>query len=304
MSAKPTVLLNTVLEFLKTKYPNAKNLKPHQEGMESQVFSFNDDVRKYILRLNRDEEGFRKDALCEKLFAHHLSIPKIIAHGRFDQNLFFCISNFADGTTLQDCNPAQLQPLIPMVQELQEKISQLPIAGLNGFGPFNSSGEAEYASWKSYLHSLTNAQNWPQLKSKLEPAQTEILNGAIRHYESLIRTCPETRAVYHGDFGSNNVLVKDNKITALIDWDCAGTGDPLIDIAGAYYWASHLECMRLQAEYADSTLAALPNYRQRIDCYQLKTGIAEIKEGLEENEPLETLDWHFNALAEISKQVA
>ena len=88
--------------------------------------------------------------------------------------------------------------------------------------------------------------------------------------------CPEERKLVHGDFGSNNVLADGRQITAVIDWDNALYGDPLYDVAGAYFWSTWLMCMEKSARYWDTTLASLPSYRDRIQCYQLNVGLREI----------------------------
>lgn len=272
--------------------------------MESRVFVFETSGRNYILRLNKSEEGFRKDALCQKLFASYVPIPEIIEYGRFDETVSFCISDFVNGVTLEDITVRQLPALIPQVQELQENISRLPTGDIAGFGPFNSNAKTAHSRWHAYLRELANPNAWTELTTNLKQPEVEIVTNAIRLYENLIKACPEIKAIYHGDFGSNNVLVDEGKIAAIIDWDCAGIGDPLWDIAGAYYWSTHLDCMRLQAEHAQETLSHLPNYQQRIECYQLKVGLTEIQEELGFEGSKDRLQWFIERLAQTTKSVS
>ena len=42
---------------------------------------------------------------------------------------------------------------------------------------------------------------------------------------------PARRALLHGDFWPGNVLWRDNRIVAVIDWEDAAVGDPLADVA-------------------------------------------------------------------------
>ena len=57
----------------------------------------------------------------------------------------------------------------------------------------------------------------------------------MQNYLKLIEYCPEEHKLVHGDFGSNNVLTDGQKITGVLDWDCALYGDPLFDVAGSFF---------------------------------------------------------------------
>lgn len=298
MSKKPSVSLQLVKAFVSAKYPNASTLVPHKEGMDSQVFTFETGGEKSVLRLNFTGEGFRRDALCQKLFGADIPIPNIVEFGAFNADTFYCVSAFVgNSNTLQDLTSDELPALIPQVQKLYTVIEQQSVAAISGVGPFNSYGDAAHESWQAYLRSVVSRNGWGSLRARLSPQQLDIVERAEALFEEFLPACPEMRSLYHGDFGSNNVLVEDGKIVGVIDWDCAGVGDPLVDIAVSYFWSSHLECMRLQAEFAEKTLAHLPNYRQRIDCYQLRIGLEEIRDGLETNCPPEMLNEDVQRLA-------
>jgi hygromycin-B 4-O-kinase len=94
------------------------------------------------------------------------------------------------------------------------------------------------------------------------------------------------------------VLAADGKIVAVLDWDCAAYGDWLFDVAGAYYWRGHLMCMDVQARYYERELAQLPNYRERIDCYQLRAALIEMYVNAQRRD-LEKLSWHSARCQEI-----
>ena len=42
----------------------------------------------------------------------------------------------------------------------------------------------------------------------------------------------EDRVIVHGDFGFHNLLVTRERVTAVLDWELATIGDPLVDLAG------------------------------------------------------------------------
>ena len=42
----------------------------------------------------------------------------------------------------------------------------------------------------------------------------------------------EDRVIVHGDFGYHNLLVQRDRVTAVLDWELATIGDPLVDLTG------------------------------------------------------------------------
>jgi hygromycin-B 4-O-kinase len=97
-------------------------------------------------------------------------------------------------------------------------------------------------------------------------------------YTALVNRCPEERALVHGDFGANNVLVNQGSVSGVLDWEQALVGDPLYDVANTRFWATYLPCMDMQAAHFDRTLAGVPGYRDRVLCYALRIGIEEARE--------------------------
>lgn len=58
---------------------------------------------------------------------------------------------------------------------------------------------------------------------------------------------PDISALLHGDFWPGNILWKDGRIAAVVDWEDAELGDPLADLANSrleILWAFGLEAMR------------------------------------------------------------
>ena len=65
-----------------------------------------------------------------------------------------------------------------------------------------------------------------------------------RVMDALLPAVTEIRKLLHGDFGSNNLIVNGERVAAVLDRDCAVYGDPLYEVASAYFWSPWLMCMR------------------------------------------------------------
>jgi hygromycin-B 4-O-kinase len=107
-----------------------------------------------------------------------------------------------------------------------------------------------------------------------------LLKELITIFAPLMQYYPEERHLVHGDLGSNNIFTNGHCITAVLDWDCAKYGDPLFDIATAYFWSSWLDCMAEQAAYYEAHISNTTDYRERLLCYQLHIGLMEIHDNV------------------------
>jgi hygromycin-B 4-O-kinase len=245
------------------------------EGEESQAYRFQSGTRAYIARVNKDVEGFEKDAFAYRRFSRsNLPIPEVIHIGQIDHH-FFCISEAMRGVTLQDLNPRGLPVLLDPTARVWGAISESELGEMRGFGPFDPSGHGKYESWRDFLISIGDEQryDWPAIGHMVPYDE---ISRLLEHLRRLVEQCPEMRALVHGDFGSNNLLTDGRQITGVIDWSEAAIGDPLYDVANIFFWRTWLECMGQQASYFELQLGDSTAHGDRLLCYQLRIGLAEI----------------------------
>lgn len=284
-----------IVRFLSDKFNEVITLKPIVEGQESQVFSFQYNNKDFIIRINPIIEGFKKDDYAYKKFSSiKVPVPKIVEYGSFDGSHSFCISEKATGITFESADEKTVNALLSDITKLWLSISEIDISNTKGYGIFSSEdGNSPYSSWKEYLTKILDKQkyDWEKVKD-MEYVDTGLVDDLKNSLLSLIKYCPEDRKLRHGDFGSNNVLVdyQTLKITAIIDWDNASYGDPFYDIAGAYFWRTWLMCMEKTSAYWEIMFNSIPNYQERIKCYQLHIGLEEIYENALDGD-IETLTW-------------
>lgn len=245
------------------------------EGEESQVYRFRSGTESYVIRINRAVEGFEKDAFAYQKFARpDLPIPEVSRIGQIDDH-FYCISEYIPGVTLQDLHPEELPPVLAPAARILDAIAESDLDGMSGFGPFNSRGVGKYKSWRDFLTSAADLKryNWGVVESLVD---MELVYKILEQLDRLAARCIETRGLVHGDFGSNNVLTDKSRITGVIDWSEAAIGDPIYDVANVFFWSTWLDCMQQQARYFEAHLAGFPMLGDRLLCYQLRIGLAEI----------------------------
>ena len=265
------------------------------EGQESQTFSFAHDNKQYVLRINPMIEGFKKDEYAyRKFLSLKIPIPKIFEYGRFNGKHAFCVSEKVQGITFEDADEATVNALLPDITELWRSISETDISHTVGYGIFSSEdGNAPFDSWNSYLLSVLDNQkcDWERVYHMVN-VDSRLINVLKTAFVKFIPYCPEDRKLCQGDFGSNNILINPHtpKITAVIDWDNAKYGDPLYEIANAYFWKDWLMCMKKTSTYWEEILGSTLDYHKRIMCYQFHIGMEEIYENAL-NDDMTSLAW-------------
>jgi hygromycin-B 4-O-kinase len=288
---KTTLDLGTVRAILRDIVGPITNLAPMVEGEESQAFSFGANGQAYVLRINRTLAGFRQDARAARHFASDaLPIPAVVQLGMIDVAHAFCITEKAPGLTLQDAEEGAITRALEPLTRSWRAMQAVDVRGSDGYGKIADDGNAPFESWSAYLLSIVDADSHP--RHRIAGMDRRLLQALSDEFRRLVPLCPAERKLVHGDFGANNVLIDADTgaITAVLDWECALYGDPLFDIAGAYFWRTWLRCMERAAAYWENVLGAMPQYRERLTCYQLCIGLWEIYTNAVDNNAA-MVDW-------------
>lgn len=297
---KTTYSRQDIQNFLCKKYHEKINILPLKEGQESQTYWYLYGQQAFVLRINSCLDGFQKDLYAFSHFhSSQIPIPPIVQLGKYDDKNFYCISKKVDGKTYEDSSREVIENLLPQITDLLLAISDTDISHTEGYGTFDSStGNAPFSSWKQYLSYFPNSKNWETIKGK-EFVDADLIDAVKKNFFNLIPFCPENRQLIHGDFGSNNLLTADGRtFSAVIDWDCAAYGDFLYDVATSFFWSPWLLCMERTSAYWEKTFQHLPEFYQRIQCYQLHIGLRELWENIEEND-IETTLWLQNRCRQL-----
>ena len=264
---KPFVSLAAAAELLADRFSEAAvAIERLPEGLESQAFRFDVGAEELVLRIGTSRRGFEKDRWAAAVAGRHVPVPAVLEIGSFDETHTYCITQRLPGTTVEDLPPADAGGVVGAVAGAWAALASCDVASVAGFGEFDAEGRAPASTWRAVL------------LGTLEAATDADDGSVLETYAGLVERCPEERALVHGDFGSNNLLVHDGQVSGVLDWESALVGDSLHDVANTHFWATSLPCMQVQAAHFDRTLGDLPDYRERVLCYALRIGIEEARE--------------------------
>jgi hygromycin-B 4-O-kinase len=284
---KPSVSLAAAAELLADRFSEAAvALERLPGGLESQTFRFDVGDEEFVLRIGTSRRGFEKDRWAAAVAGPHVPVPVVFEIGSFDETNAYCITQRLPGTTVEDLPPADAADVVGAVADAWAALASCDVRSVAGFGDFDAEGHAPASTWRAIL------------VGTLEAATDADDDTLLETYAGLVERCPEERALVHGDFGSNNLLMHDRDVSGVLDWDRAMVGDPLHDVANTRFWATSLPCMEVQAAYFDRTLRELPDYRERVLCYALRIGIEEAREARRDGDT-ELAEWAARRCREL-----
>jgi aminoglycoside phosphotransferase (APT) family kinase protein len=126
------------------------------------------------------------------------------------------------------------------------KIFTADISSSSGYGEVDvQTGNAPHSSWKAALeswrgrfYSTSDAIGINKLKDRAKNIGLApyLADGFFAQFTENLPFASEVRRLYHGDPGFNNLIVHDNKVSAVIDWAQMGYGDWMRDFARLDFW--------------------------------------------------------------------
>lgn len=275
MTIKPIIDETEVITLLSQFFNQPiDDLAPLGTGHMALVFSFRADDQAFVIRFveNKMAHTLKKEMVVAKLLqGSEVPLPPILHQGTLAE-FHFAIAQRAAGLPLDELTAEQYEQVVPAVIAMLDAIHQVDVSGTQGYGMFDETAVAPFSSWPEYLLQVAEEEEggfygkWHHLfeESFLERPLFEQLYAEMQR---LFTYLPEERFLTHGDYGWNNVLAENGKVTAVLDWANAQYGDFLFDIA--YLTASaKVDYVVAFQQYYRAHNRVVPHYWERIRCYQ------------------------------------
>lgn len=292
---KPDLAGVDVADLVAGLVPGHRRLYPMAEGLQCRVYGIDGATQHYVLRIGADRAGFDKDAYAAAAFAGpRLPIPHVLAIGEVADHAY-CLSRRLPGTPVNRIATDALAVVVEAVDAALHVLWTQDVSRSTGYGMFDNSGDAAFVTWRDYLLDPTPVQAAVD-RPGVPPRLAEGLHAYVA---ARADDCPEDRSLLHGDFGADNVLTDGHTVTGVLDWELAGYGDQMHDVAEILQWEGGGACVTAQARYLRQTLPADPGTWRRIDCYRARICLDELAYG-----PPETLHWMTAAASSITQRPA
>lgn len=216
------------------------SVKQLTEGHTSQVFLFKTSRHDaLVVRIRENKKDFDADNYAFQNFAKILPIPEVFEIGALNDSAFYAITPFVEGSTLNILPSASFEELLPKVKAVIAQTFLTDVSNTKGYGDPNfETGNAPSSSWKDSLLNELSTLNIDRLRqSALNIGLPESsVDALVEQFTASLPYVSEYRRLLHGDPGGDNIIVKDNSVVALLDWEQMSYGDWLRDFSRFEYW--------------------------------------------------------------------
>ncbi len=192
----------------------------------------------------------------------------------------YTISQKMPGRGLQSLTKAEYIAALPSLIETLFAIHQTNVQDWRHYGWIGDDGEGRFPTWQSFIGRVSEEERpdgfYGQWHTLFQTTflERDFFEQVYQRMMDLLQFCPPERWLVHGEYGYNNVLVENGRVTAVLDWTDAMYGDFVYDIAAMDFWLpKDLELPRRIEQYYAGQGMAIANYAQRITCYKCCGGL-------------------------------
>jgi hygromycin-B 4-O-kinase len=278
-----------VARFLHERFGQAVSaIEPVGHGEWSKAFFFHflhQADRDLVIRFSAFEDDFRKDERAARYASPRVPIPTLLEIGPAFDRLAYAVSERARGEFLEQRDAAAMRRLLPSLLAVLDALRAVDVSGTSGFGLWRGAdGAAPHASWRDALLAIatdppsSRAHGWRDRLSAFAAA-SQAFDAGYRRMQALVDACPNQRHLLHSDLLYFNVLVRDDRLSAVLDWGSSMYGDWLWDLAWLTFWQPWYTAwadvdLRAAAERHFRSIGLdVPNFAERLRCYELAIGL-------------------------------
>jgi hygromycin-B 4-O-kinase len=280
---KPNMDAGSAAAFL-NDYWNGEvsGLQAVEQGELSRAYFFQVKGNDYIIRFNHSGEGFARElSLYEHYHAQGLPMPRIVDTGK-REDLYYCISERAPGTTLVRLPIDRIREIVPRLAEKFAQLRQLHVDGTTGYGWVNRTGNGDYDSWPAYLASFFAEEQtgfwfgWYRLFEE-GILERDVFRALYDRMMEFAQAAPPERYLVHGDFHLGNIITDGHGITGIVDWEMSVYGDFVFDLATMHLWTQQLQFPHLFRNYLAYQGIEIPYFEERLRCGLLFKGLDALR---------------------------
>lgn len=216
-------------------------------GEANEVYNITlSDNKNVILRISKSAypNFLQEKWAIEKVEKLGVPTPKIllIKHFTVDgKEKSACLMDKVDGEPLErgkiNFDKLDLRLRKNLINQAGEILSKIHSIETQGFGWIIGEGKAEYKTSNDLIDGLLNKHELFEKMAAKEDLDKHIVIktlGIIKNFKgSYSKIKPHLN---HGDYSHKHFMVKDNKITAILDWGGVRSDTPIYDFAWWDYW--------------------------------------------------------------------
>ncbi|WFG39942.1 phosphotransferase [Candidatus Lucifugimonas marina] len=168
--------------------------------------------------------------------------------------------------------------LVPAVVASMAAIRQVDVSSTSGWGAIGADGNGNFDSWRDALASVSAGIDefvTGDARKIYREEDFDYFYGRLAEYWEAMPA--SDRSLVHADWGWDNVLILDGEVSAVVDWDGALYGDPLLDPARQDFYYPEIDFRSRFAEFYEQIGWSPENFDERWLACQLWAILNDLK---------------------------
>lgn len=258
--------MHTLEEILQKLQPEClKYTRITEESFASEVYLIDTNVDQKILKLAHSEIKYWRESKSLDFLRNHILVPSIVES--YDPGPKFNGAILMNRLSGRPLSFATLNSSI--VRACGELLAKLHLIPTEGLGYFQKDGfeKVPFENWWSYRRDMVLGPWTKAIENRVDEKTLKHIHGIFERYYDGFEENPT--CYIHCDFRFGNILVDNDKICGLIDFESSRTGDPAYDFIKIH------EAIGAQQDLWEcflsgySKLRPLPDLQKTIPYYEL-----------------------------------
>lgn len=251
---------------------NIINIIPIDEGCRTTnyIIETNEFQSKYVLKIFfLKEQNYKKEIeLLNKLKANKaVPVPEIykISRSKVVQNREYAIYEYIDGRTIGQALSEGYTLEEKFIRDIAGALAKVHSYKFDkvGFLDENLDIREELPPLITWYGSFIGEN----AKKRLGKSNIEKINDVVKENEEILTELDKDIRLVHGDFQGTNILIKNDRLAGILDWEFAMAGHPLGDIGQLFRYDEYFDKKLIKAfedEYNKNS-----NYKLIDDWYNI-----------------------------------
>lgn len=252
------------------------------KGENSEVYSVKTQKGEIVLRISRQNDPTfdTEEWAIRQCAVIGLPVPKVLYLEEKDvegQHLSFCVESKLPGVPLNELSidGDDLQNVLKQAGEFLKEIHTIKI---DGFGGIDKEGKGEFSTFSDYIND--KVESWKRLldiSDKIDIDQEDIKRAIdiVQSFRDFYDSIDKS-VLLHNDYSPKHLLILDNKVVGIIDFETVIGGTPLQELARwDYYFGEEYPLKYLLEGYGNKDIIR-DDFEEKIHLFRLVFGLSII----------------------------